>query len=175
MKKNFTSSLFLLLAFQGILLCSYSSAQNVGIGTATPTQKLDVLGNIKFSGALMPNNLSGNAGQFLLSAGAGVPPTWGPPLLNPAATTNIGKFYVNGISLPANTIVTYTVADPNCVPGSCIVASFVGTIPGTLAQVANLRIYNIETQTGQFILRMANLNSPNPSYSGMSVAYIAFY
>ncbi|HEY3402566.1 MAG TPA: tail fiber domain-containing protein [Ohtaekwangia sp.] len=49
---------------------------NVGIGTATPTERLDVSGNVRFSGALLPNNLAGTAGQVLTSAGAGLPPTW---------------------------------------------------------------------------------------------------
>lgn len=49
---------------------------NVGIGNVNPTEKLDVTGNIKFSGALMPNNLPGTAGQVLTSAGPGLPPTW---------------------------------------------------------------------------------------------------
>ena len=49
---------------------------NVGIGTTTPSEKLDVTGNVKFSGALMPNNLAGTSGQVLTSAGAGVVPTW---------------------------------------------------------------------------------------------------
>lgn len=52
---------------------------NIGIGAANPTQRLDVSGNIKFSGALMPNNLSGNAGQILQSGGAGVAPIWVSP------------------------------------------------------------------------------------------------
>jgi hypothetical protein len=49
---------------------------NVGIGTTSPTEKLDVIGNIKFTGALMPNNTAGTTGQILTSAGAGVAPTW---------------------------------------------------------------------------------------------------
>ncbi|MBI3221120.1 MAG: tail fiber domain-containing protein, partial [Bacteroidetes bacterium] len=48
---------------------------NVGIG-GTPSERLDVVGNVKFSGALMPNNVPGTAGQVLTSAGAGLPPTW---------------------------------------------------------------------------------------------------
>ena len=49
---------------------------NVGIGTTGPTQKLDITGNLKFSGALMPNNNPGTAGYFLVSTGASSPPTW---------------------------------------------------------------------------------------------------
>lgn len=33
-------------------------------------------GNVRFSGALMPNNLPGTAGQVLQSAGSGAPPVW---------------------------------------------------------------------------------------------------
>jgi hypothetical protein len=55
---------------------SITGTGNVGIGTVTPTERLDVTGNIKVSGAIMPNNLPGTAGQVLTSAGAGVAPTW---------------------------------------------------------------------------------------------------
>ncbi|HMG83666.1 MAG TPA: hypothetical protein VK559_11570, partial [Ferruginibacter sp.] len=48
----------------------------VGLGTTTPTEILDVTGNVKFSGALMPNNTAGTAGQVLTSAGPGASPTW---------------------------------------------------------------------------------------------------
>jgi hypothetical protein len=49
---------------------------NVGIGVSSPSEKLDVAGNVKFSGALMPNNTAGTAGQVLTSAGSGAVPTW---------------------------------------------------------------------------------------------------
>lgn len=48
----------------------------VGVKNLFPTQALDVTGNVKFSGALMPNNASGTSGNFLQSAGAGSPPIW---------------------------------------------------------------------------------------------------
>lgn len=47
-----------------------------GVGTNAPTQRLDVVGNVKFSGALMPNSLPGTSGQLLVSAGANNPPVW---------------------------------------------------------------------------------------------------
>jgi hypothetical protein len=49
---------------------------NLGIANAAPSEKLDVTGNIRFSGALMPNNLAGTSGQVLTSQGAGVAPVW---------------------------------------------------------------------------------------------------
>jgi hypothetical protein len=52
------------------------STGDVGIGTTNPTEKLDVNGNVRFSGALMPNNLPGTTGQVLTSAGANNPDVW---------------------------------------------------------------------------------------------------
>lgn len=51
----------------------------VGIGTVNPTERLDVSGNVRFSGALMPNNNAGTSGQFLRSNGSGNAPTWASP------------------------------------------------------------------------------------------------
>jgi len=47
---------------------------DVGIGTATPSERLDVAGNVRFSGALMPAGNAGTSGQVLVSQGAGLPP-----------------------------------------------------------------------------------------------------
>ena len=49
---------------------------NIGIGTTAPTQKLDITGNLKVSGAFMPNNNAGNLGYFLQSNGTGTAPAW---------------------------------------------------------------------------------------------------
>jgi len=55
-----------------------SSGQNTlfGIRTNTPSEALDVNGNVKFGGALMPNGLPGTSGYVLSSMGANTPPVW---------------------------------------------------------------------------------------------------
>ncbi len=57
----------------------YDDGTNVGISTPTPAQKLDVVGNVQFSGALMPGALPGTSGQVLTSSGASTAPTWTSP------------------------------------------------------------------------------------------------
>ncbi|GIV22945.1 MAG: hypothetical protein KatS3mg025_0604 [Bacteroidia bacterium] len=64
-----------LIAF-GLLSGLY--AQNVGIGTATPTERLHVAGNLRLDNAFMPGNQPGAVGNLLLSQGAGVAPVWLP-------------------------------------------------------------------------------------------------
>lgn len=59
----------------GTIAATYGLTK-VGIRNNAPTEALDVTGNIRFSGALMPNNLPGTAGQLLVSAGANTAPTW---------------------------------------------------------------------------------------------------
>ena len=49
---------------------------NVGIGIPAPLEKLDVVGNVQFTGALMPNSTAGTSGQALISQGAGSAPQW---------------------------------------------------------------------------------------------------
>lgn len=49
---------------------------NIGINTLNPTEKLDVDGNVRFSGALMPNNQPGTTGYVLVSQGANTAPIW---------------------------------------------------------------------------------------------------
>jgi hypothetical protein len=49
---------------------------NVGIGTSAPAQKLHVVGNVQFTGALMPAGAAGSTGQVLVSQDAGTAPQW---------------------------------------------------------------------------------------------------
>jgi len=67
----------------------------VGIGIELPTEALDVVGNVKFSGALLPNNAAGTAGQVLTSAGPGLVPTWTTPAGGTPALANTNIFVGN--------------------------------------------------------------------------------
>lgn len=80
-----------------LLISSQAIAQNVGIGTSVPTEKLHVLGNVRFDGALMPNNLPGNVGEALISQGAGIAPIWQSATLGQQFTT----YYSTGSVTPA--------------------------------------------------------------------------
>jgi hypothetical protein len=66
---------------------------NVGIANGSPTEKLDITGNLKFSGALMPGGTAGTAGHFLVSTGSGSAPTW-------FDASNLA-WQVNGNSVPS--------------------------------------------------------------------------
>lgn len=68
MKKIFLLSFVSITAF-------LANGQNVGIGTTTPTEKLDVSGNVNVTGALKVNGNAGNPGDVLMSTGAGL--SWG--------------------------------------------------------------------------------------------------
>ncbi|MGQ9863017.1 MAG: hypothetical protein ACUVRD_00825 [Bacteroidia bacterium] len=54
----------------------FQNTRNVGIGVPNPVQRLDVAGNVQFSGALMPAGIAGLAGQVLTSQGPGAAPVW---------------------------------------------------------------------------------------------------
>lgn len=65
----------LFLIFIYLLTNVIAEAQNVGVGTASPSEKLDVNGNINISGALKANGVAGSTGQVLMSTGTGL--SWG--------------------------------------------------------------------------------------------------
>ena len=75
----------------------------VGIGIELPTEALDVVGNVKFSGALLPNNAAGTAGQVLTSAGSGAAPTWTTPTGGTPAL-NDGNIFVGNASNVATAV-----------------------------------------------------------------------
>ena len=87
----------------GVVLLNTSSTErmridalgNVGIANATPSEKLDITGNVRFSGALMPNNIAGTSGYLLSSSGAGTSPVW----LNPASISSTYAWVLGGNTL----------------------------------------------------------------------------
>jgi len=146
----------------------------VGIGTSTPSEQLEVVGNVEFSGSLEPGALPGTTGEVLMSQGAGAAPVWGPALLNTGATTAYGKFYTTTFTLAANSTLTLTITDANCVTGSAISCSWTGSVPWTNAEKANVSIANVETEAGQFVITIVN-NNVFSGWTGMQIAYVAFY
>ena len=81
----------------------YGDNGNIGIGQPLPTERLDVLGNLRLDGAFMPGNNAGGSNQVLLSQGAGVAPIW-------VATSSLGLVGAlvtadNGLTVnPANNV-----------------------------------------------------------------------
>ena len=62
-----------LIVLACLTYCISAKAQNVGIGTTTPSEKLDVNGNVKISGSLNFNGNTGASGQVLTSQGNNAP------------------------------------------------------------------------------------------------------
>ncbi|MCX5789649.1 MAG: hypothetical protein NTX64_14265 [Elusimicrobia bacterium] len=80
----------------------------VGIGTSNPGQPLDVNGNVKFTGALMPNNVAGTTGQFILTQGRNTAPVWTVTFSSPIAVAGGGSlaFYGSSVTLSgANALI----------------------------------------------------------------------
>jgi hypothetical protein len=123
----------------------FDNSGNVGLGTLNPSERLDIAGNISFSGALMPNNLAGTTGQVLTSQGIGVAPIW----------TNAATGTVTSVGLTAPSIFTVT--------GSPITTS--GTLSMALASQAANTVFaapNLSAGTPTFRLLVAN-DIPNLS------------
>lgn len=119
----------------------------VGIGTHQPSEILDIVGNVKFSGALMPNSLPGTSGQVLTSAGTGVAPTW----------TNVSSTLGTDTDANDGLTVTYPDLDINTSNGLSLVSDNIklggaldqGT---TVTQGAFDMIYDV-TGVGNFEVR----------------------
>jgi len=156
------------LAFRilSILLISFSVHAQVGIGTTTPTETLDVEGNVKFSGALMPNNTPGTAGQVLISDGANNPNTWGADLTN---VSSIERYVTSppGIDINAGTNTSITLT----VPGLSSFATVIINIQGNWSSAIfdDITIHNIEVRTGEIRFSITN-NTGKVEAGDMSAA-----
>lgn len=123
---------------------------NTGIGITAPTEKLDVAGNVKFSGALMPNNLPGVADQALLSNGVGVAPKWGAYM---AGINAIERWYYPPTTFNANTIYQVTATGvTGCTPGSSIFIC----LNGEWTTQPNITINHVEARNGVVRFRLTN-------------------
>ena len=80
---------------------------NVGIGTNNPQQKLDIVGNLQFSGSIMPNGDAGINRKVLTSTGPGTVPIW---------TNPTGMLYDNTYTCSSTASVTATAVN-TLVPG----------------------------------------------------------
>jgi hypothetical protein len=116
-----TAGNYLVSFHTGTLVYSFNSPNygNVGIGTLTPSEKLDVDGNIKLSGELKPGGIAGVLGQSLQSNGDGTM-QWGEKV---TANGGIGYGTWGGCDM-ANVTEYNPVSDPNGQPGdfsgSCV-------------------------------------------------------
>jgi hypothetical protein len=176
MDKNYTQKIVMIALVVFTLGLHQVNAQ-VGIGTVTPSESLDVVGNIKLSGALMPNNLPGTASQILISGGAGVPATWTPFIfVNQAATSQIGKYYaslsISGGAFNNGTFRTFTITDASCTTNSAISACFSGITPA----YSGLSINSISVGAGSFRVILLNQTGSNiGNGSTIPIAWMAFY
>jgi hypothetical protein len=152
---------------------------NVGVNKAVPTEKLDVTGNIRLSGALMPNNLPGVASQVLISGGPGAPPIWTPfTTANNAATTIIAKYFaslnITGGAWNNNTRRTFIITDSDCRTSSAIAVNCTGGYSGPLHN--GLIIENVVAEAGQFRVICFNSTGANiANGSTIPIGWIAFY
>ncbi|MCO5280647.1 MAG: hypothetical protein M9931_06270 [Chitinophagales bacterium] len=91
----------------------FENAGNIGVGTTTPTQKLDVSGNTQFSGALMPAGNAGTNGQALLSTGSSTAPVWANIPPQGGIIMYSGAWNFDGTGLGTGTLLGWALCNGN--------------------------------------------------------------
>lgn len=145
---------------------------NVGIGMNNPSQRLEITGNLRLNGALMPNGQPGTADKILLSKGANTSPQWGPGFLNTTQISNIGKYYVGPITSNSLTYLRLAVADPNMTIDTSVSYNFIGNLPNGPRYGYDISLL-AESRNGEIIFHLSNFSSYN--LSGLQIVYTAFY
>ncbi|HFS67780.1 MAG TPA: hypothetical protein ENK67_06170 [Flavobacteriia bacterium] len=153
-----------------LINCSTFIYSQVGIGTTNPSEKLEVVGNVKFSGAIMPNNDPGTAGKILTSNGPNAAPTWSTAMLNQSQTTAMGKFFSETFNIPTG-YSSLTLNDPNCVITSTCAMTWVGPLANNV-DYGDL-VTTIEAQNGKWIFHFANYTGFN--LTNHQFSFFAFY
>lgn len=140
----------------------FRTSGNVGIGTGNPQQRLDVLGAVKFSGALMPLGKAGLDGQILVSDGPGKPPVWTNPKDAIAGTSwsttgnadiNVGINYLG--TSDANPLLIKTNGTERIRIGAAGNVGINETTPGTALEVGGGDVY-VNNSANGVILRSPN-------------------
>jgi hypothetical protein len=90
---------------------------NTGFGTLTPTEKLDVAGNINLTGQLKFNNSPGSAGQALVSNGPSSSPSWQNASKYIVAENLVSSVISTGVfqSMPGVDGQNFTITSPSIV------------------------------------------------------------
>jgi hypothetical protein len=82
-------------------IATFRGNGNVGIGINTPANKLDVAGDVNFTGALKANYNPGASGQLLQSNGSGASPTW-VSITNAGMTNHIRYNHTGAVNTQTN-------------------------------------------------------------------------
>jgi hypothetical protein len=157
-----------------------ANSGNVGIGTGTASEKLDVVGNIKTTGEIKPNGVAGTAGQVLQSNGNNTM-AWA------NASTNSGVGFGSWGDCSTNNISEYNpVADATgaagdifgssvFISGNYAIVGAVGDDIGANTDQGSANIYQFIGSTWVFMQKITDATGAANDYFGASVSISGNY